>query len=376
MLAHAPENTASHLTEAGLLRRSRSYRRCWRSTSDDGSLIAAAKGVGAVLSSDGGRRLTGRGEWVAERGGWRSGQEATLTRRERGRRIRAAAGREVHPAGPGRGAGIPRHGRADHAVAAAAGRVRAGAGAVVPGRPVLRDRRLQRRAVRRRHAHLLIDVRCDRRSVRYWRGERHGGSDERQQRRPRRVSPGERPDPGRGAGSSAGRASGQVGRGVGPRRHLRVRRGAGRVPCRGPGDASRQPDRMSTIVLDTDVSSLIIKRQLPDRLAALLANRLLSITFVTVGELRYWVESRPMSRQRFADLTTWKRGVVKLPGDEETAEVWGQLTAAARLRGRPRPQNDTWIAASCISRGLPLATRNVRDFVDFAQHHGLVLVTD
>jgi predicted nucleic acid-binding protein len=133
---------------------------------------------------------------------------------------------------------------------------------------------------------------------------------------------------------------------------------------------------VSTVVLDTDVSSLIIKRQLSSRLAALLADRLLSITFVTVAELRYWVESRPMSRQRLADLITWKHGVVKLPGDEETAEVWGQLSAAARLRGRPRPQNDTWIAASCVSRGLPLATRNVKDFADFAEHHGLVLITD
>ena len=133
---------------------------------------------------------------------------------------------------------------------------------------------------------------------------------------------------------------------------------------------------MTTVVLDTDVSSLIIKRQLPARLAGVLAGHLPSITFVTVAELRHWVESRPMSRQRPAELTVWKRSVVKLPGDLETAEVWGQLAAAARLRRRPRPQNDMCIAASCISRGLPLATQNVRDFADFAEHHGLVLVTD
>jgi predicted nucleic acid-binding protein len=133
---------------------------------------------------------------------------------------------------------------------------------------------------------------------------------------------------------------------------------------------------VTTIVLDTDVSSLIIKRQVPPRLASVLADHLISITFVTVAELRHWVESRPMSRQRLAELTAWKRDVVKLPGDLATAEVWGQLAAAARRRRRPRPQNDMWIAASCISRGLPLATRNIRDFADFAEHHGLVLVTD
>ena len=137
-----------------------------------------------------------------------------------------------------------------------------------------------------------------------------------------------------------------------------------------------QPVVVRTVVLDTDVSSLITERQLLARLGALLTDRLFSIAFVRVAELRYWVESRPMSRQRLAELTAWKRDVVKLPGDLESAEVWGQLSAAARLRGRPRPQNDMWITASCISRGLPLSTRKVRDFADFAEHHGLVLVSE
>jgi predicted nucleic acid-binding protein len=40
------------------------------------------------------------------------------------------------------------------------------------------------------------------------------------------------------------------------------------------------------------------------------------------------------------------------------------------------PQNDTWIAACCLVEGLPLATRNVRDYVGFAEYDGLVLVAD
>jgi toxin FitB len=54
--------------------------------------------------------------------------------------------------------------------------------------------------------------------------------------------------------------------------------------------------------------------------------------------------------------------------------VWGELSAAATQRGRPRPVNDTWIAACCIAYGLPLATLNVKDFADFAEHDGLALV--
>jgi predicted nucleic acid-binding protein len=55
-------------------------------------------------------------------------------------------------------------------------------------------------------------------------------------------------------------------------------------------------------------------------------------------------------------------------------DVWGALAAGAQSRGRPRPQNDTWIAACCIESGLPLVTRNRRDYHDFAEHEGLVLL--
>jgi hypothetical protein len=49
----------------------------------------------------------------------------------------------------------------------------------------------------------------------------------------------------------------------------------------------------------------------------------------------------------------------------------GQLQARAQLRGRPRPHNDTWIAACCLLDDLPLATLNLKDFAEYegADHH-------
>jgi predicted nucleic acid-binding protein len=67
--------------------------------------------------------------------------------------------------------------------------------------------------------------------------------------------------------------------------------------------------------------------------------------------------------------------LVVLPYDSQVARIWGQLQAYAQLRGRPRPVNDSWIAACCLSRNLPLATFNVKDFTDFAEHEGLVLIS-
>jgi hypothetical protein len=35
-------------------------------------------------------------------------------------------------------------------------------------------------------------------------------------------------------------------------------------------------------------------------------------------------------------------------------------------RGRPRPVNDTWVAACCLVHGIAMATFNVKDYTDFA----------
>jgi len=52
------------------------------------------------------------------------------------------------------------------------------------------------------------------------------------------------------------------------------------------------------------------------------------------------------------------------------------LPLRAERRGRPRPVNDTGIAASCLVRNLPLATLNIKDFGDFADHDGSLRIVD
>ncbi|HUZ43683.1 MAG TPA: hypothetical protein VMU63_04710 [Acidimicrobiales bacterium] len=57
------------------------------------------------------------------------------------------------------------------------------------------------------------------------------------------------------------------------------------------------------------------------------------------------------------------------------ARTWARLSAAAQRRGRPRPQNDTWVAACYARHGVGLVTLNQKDFVDFAQD-GLILLRE
>lgn len=128
----------------------------------------------------------------------------------------------------------------------------------------------------------------------------------------------------------------------------------------------------SPIILDTDVASLIIKRRL-DPAAAGLYRHTWCVTFVTVGELVKGASMAGWDLRRRTVLTDWLGRVVILPYDIRVSDVWGQLAAAAQLRARPRPVNDTWIAAVSVAYGIPLVTRNLKDFDDFATYHRLVL---
>jgi predicted nucleic acid-binding protein len=98
------------------------------------------------------------------------------------------------------------------------------------------------------------------------------------------------------------------------------------------------------------------------------------LTFVTVAELWKWAEVRSWGVAARDRLDAWIGGRPVIPYDEEIARSWARLAASARRRGRPRPQNDTWVAACCVRHGLPLITLNGKDFEDFARHDRLVLL--
>lgn len=132
---------------------------------------------------------------------------------------------------------------------------------------------------------------------------------------------------------------------------------------------------MSALVLDTDIASQTFKGRLSPRMRTRIATSLLCVTFVTVGEMTRWARLRSFGPRQRADLASWMREAVRIGYDDEIAHAWGELSAASTQRGRTSPANDTWIAACCLVEGLPLATRNVKDFAPFAEHHGLALVT-
>jgi predicted nucleic acid-binding protein len=85
---------------------------------------------------------------------------------------------------------------------------------------------------------------------------------------------------------------------------------------------------------------------------------------IVLGELRYGILllNRGKRRER---LERWFAGVTRLhclAWEAETGMRWAQLLADLRRRGTPMPIKDSLIAATALVHGLPIATRNRRDF--------------
>jgi predicted nucleic acid-binding protein len=84
------------------------------------------------------------------------------------------------------------------------------------------------------------------------------------------------------------------------------------------------------------------------------------VSVVTVGELRLGVLSAPdpeIGATRLRTLITALEADPLLV-DEAVADAWAALRAQLRERGRRMPLNDSWIAATALAHGLPVATQD------------------
>ena len=98
-----------------------------------------------------------------------------------------------------------------------------------------------------------------------------------------------------------------------------------------------------------------------------LPDSLLHVSVISLGEIAKGVALMPESRRK-RRLEAWRATLAGqfedriLPLDRETAELWGELTAAARKQGVAIPAADGLIAATAHRHGLHVATRNTGHF--------------
>ncbi len=121
-------------------------------------------------------------------------------------------------------------------------------------------------------------------------------------------------------------------------------------------------------LVDTNILSELRKREPDAKVVQWFSERpasTLYLSVLTLGELRKGIDAQAESPRKLA-LLDWLEAELPmffsgriLPVDNLVADRWGRLMAQA---GRPLPAIDSLLAATALTHGLTLVTRNLRDF--------------
>jgi tRNA(fMet)-specific endonuclease VapC len=113
-------------------------------------------------------------------------------------------------------------------------------------------------------------------------------------------------------------------------------------------------------LLDTNIASYIIKRNIPEvrRRLGRHAMSEIAISSVTEGELSYGLSRNPAATRLRVIVEEFLLRVTILPWDSDAARQYGQLRAMLEHGGQPMGNLDLMIAAQAMAAGLTLVTND------------------
>ncbi len=79
---------------------------------------------------------------------------------------------------------------------------------------------------------------------------------------------------------------------------------------------------------------------------------------IVIGELNYGARKSARSKENLARIDDFAESNMVLSCDAGTAQFYGEIKNALRVKGHPIPENDIWIAAIALQHGLTLITRD------------------
>ena len=80
---------------------------------------------------------------------------------------------------------------------------------------------------------------------------------------------------------------------------------------------------------------------------------------IVVGELYYGAANSTRKDENQRRVDNYVASIVVLNCDASTGKHYGEIKTKLRVKGKPIPENDIWIAAVALQFDLTLATRDV-----------------
>jgi len=120
----------------------------------------------------------------------------------------------------------------------------------------------------------------------------------------------------------------------------------------------------SAVLVDTDVYSYLMKPGHPAEqiYRPHVTEKLVAVSFVTVGELLFGARKRGWGKDRVDDLLARLRAVVIVPYDFRVCETYADLKARLVKAGKVVADNDLWIAACAVRHSIRLISNNRAHF--------------
>lgn len=92
---------------------------------------------------------------------------------------------------------------------------------------------------------------------------------------------------------------------------------------------------------------------------------------IVLGELYYGARHSARAEENLAQIETFATEARVITCDRGTADRYGRIKNRLRIKGRPIPENDIWIAATAQQHDLTLVSRDLH----FQEVDGLTLET-
>lgn len=120
-----------------------------------------------------------------------------------------------------------------------------------------------------------------------------------------------------------------------------------------------------SLLADTNVVSYLFKAPHHPKTVsyrAVLEGHTLFVSFMTIGELWRGAEEAGWGEKRLSDLRLYLERYIVASATANLGETWGTLMALSKRGGHNLGHADAWIAATALTRDVPLVSDNVRHF--------------